>query len=164
MQNELIRYADAARTAAGQDSLKHLPALTKAATLHAYDMAVRGYVAHDDLEGRSHLDRVRMLDRTSLLGAFGANIAIIDESATAEQAHEALMGDATNRANLKRGEFNHTGIAAVRANGRIYLVQLFSGVDSQHEAPMTTDLNGSVQGKSVFAQSTTSRSNQTVTR
>ncbi|CAN0518726.1 unnamed protein product, partial [Scytosiphon promiscuus] len=124
MQGQLGQFAAADRSDAGKASLTNLATLNEAARIHAYDMAVRGYVAHEDMEGRSHLDRVRLLDRTHLVGAFGANMAIVDDSATPEEAYRALMADPANKANLKRGEFDHTGVAAVRANGRIYLVQL----------------------------------------
>ncbi|MEP0316524.1 MAG: CAP domain-containing protein [Hyphomonas sp.] len=153
MQTELRRFTEAARTSAGKDRLENLPTLKKAAMIHAYDMAVRGYVAHDDLEGRSHLDRVRLLDRSHLMGAFGANMAIVDDSATAAEAYDALMADSANRANLTREEFDHTGVAAVRANGRIYLVQLFSRVEGKLQAPVPTQMNGKTDLKAVFAES-----------
>jgi len=153
MQTELRRFTEAARTSAGKDRLENLPTLKKAAMIHAYDMAVRGYVAHDDLEGRSHLDRVRLLDRSHLMGAFGANMAIVDDSATAAEAYDALMADSANRTNLTREEFDHTGVAAVRANGRIYLVQLFSRVEGKLQAPVPTQMNGKTDLKAVFAES-----------
>jgi Cysteine-rich secretory protein family len=153
MQNELGRFSDAARLSAGKDGLKNLSTLNEAARIHAFDMAVRGYVAHEDLEGRSHLDRVRLLDRSHLMGAFGANMAIVDDSATAGEAYKALMADPANVANLKRDEFDHTGVAAVRANGRIYLVQLFSRVEGTLTAPVPTQMNGRTDLKAVFAES-----------
>ncbi|MAA83504.1 MAG: hypothetical protein CMF03_04865 [Hyphomonas sp.] len=153
MQGQLGQFAAADRSDAGKASLKNLATLNEAARIHAYDMAVRGYVAHEDMEGRSHLDRVRLLDRTHLMGAFGANMAIVDDSATPEEAYRALMADPANKANLKRGEFDHTGVAAVRANGRIYLVQLFSRVEGTLQAPMPTQMNGKTDLKAVFAES-----------
>ena len=153
MQGQLGQFAAADRSDAGKASLTNLATLNEAARIHAYDMAVRGYVAHEDMEGRSHLDRVRLLDRTHLVGAFGANMAIVDDSATPEEAYRALMADPANKANLKRGEFDHTGVAAVRANGRIYLVQLFSRVEGTLQAPMPTQMNGKTDLKAVFAES-----------
>lgn len=153
MQGQLGQFTAADRSNAGKASLENLATLNEAARIHAYDMAVRGYVAHEDMEGRSHLDRVRLLDRTHLMGAFGANMAIVDDSATPEEAYRALMADPANKANLKRGEFDHTGVAAVRANGRIYLVQLFSRVEGKLQAPVPTQMNGKTDLKAVFAES-----------
>ena len=153
MQSQLRVFTDATRTENGKEGLESLAALNEAARIHAYDMAVRGYAAHEDLEGRSHLDRVRLLDRTHLIGAFGANMAIVDDAATAEEAFRALMADPANKANLVRGEFDHAGIAAVRANGRIYLVQLFSRVEGKLKSPVPAQMNGKTDLKAVFAES-----------
>ena len=153
LQMELRRLADEARAGAGQGQLEHLASLTAAAQVHAYDMAIRGYIAHRDPEGRSHLERVRLLERTHLIGAFGANMAVIEDSASAAEAFRALMSDPVNAENTVRSEFDHTGIAAVRANGRIYLVQLFSGVEGKLNAPMPVRISSRTDLKAQFADS-----------
>lgn len=142
MESEILRLAAEARSDTGRAALDNLSTLNDAARIHAFDMAVRGYIAHEDPEGRGHLDRVALLDRSHLMGAFGANIAVIDDSATPEQAFGALMSDPVNADNLVRSAFDHWGIAAVRANGRIYLVQLFSSVEGRLDDPLTAQVIG----------------------
>ena len=153
LQIELRRLTEAARSERGNKDLANLVSLSEAARIHGYDMAVRDYVAHDDPEGRSHLDRVRLLDRRVLIGAFGANMAVVDENATAEEAFAALMADPANVANLNRTAFDHMGIAAIRADGRIYLIQLFARVDGQLEAPLPANMSQRTDLKAVFAES-----------
>ena len=113
-----------------------LSSLSEAARLHALDMAVRGYASHQDLEGRTHLDRVRMLERSRLIGAFGANIVIVKAGASAEDVQKVIMADEANAANLKRDEFDHMGVAAVEANGVLYVVELFARIDGQLNTPV----------------------------
>lgn len=141
MQNELSRLTDAVRTSQGTDGLKTLKSLNEAARIHAFDMATRDYIAHSDPEGRGHLDRVRLLERTHLIGAFGANMAVISDFATASEAFDALKSDPVNADNMARAEFDHMGIAAVRANGRIYVVQLFSGVEGRRDTPLPSHIS-----------------------
>ncbi|KCZ48862.1 CAP domain-containing protein [Hyphomonas pacifica] len=153
MQNQLRHLTAAARSERGIKELTNLPSLNRAALIHAYDMAVRDYIAHDDPEGRSHLDRVGLLDRRVLIGAFGANMAVVDENATAEEAFAALMADPANVANLNRMAFDHMGVTAVKANGRIYLIQLFARVEGQLEAPLPVNMSQRTDLRAVFAES-----------
>ena len=136
MADQLLRLASEQRTSQGEAELSTLTSLSEAARLHALDMAVRGYASHTDLEGRSHLDRVRMIERSALLGAFGANIVIVKAGATAEDVQKVIMADELNAANITRDEFDHMGIAAVEANGVLYVVQLFARVDGQLKTPV----------------------------
>ena len=121
MANELLRLAGEQRAVQGVPEIESLSSLIKAARLHAYDMAVRGYASHEDPEGRSHLDRVRMVERSRLIGAFGA---------------KAIMADPENAANFKRAEFDHMGIAAIESNGLLYIVELFARVDGTLATPL----------------------------
>lgn len=136
MADQLLRLADAQRTSHGESELSMLSSLSEAARLHALDMAVRGYASHKDLEGRTHLDRVRMVERSRLIGAFGANIVIVKAGASAEDVQKVIMADEANAANLERGEFDHMGVAAVEANGVLYVVQLFARIDGQLNTPV----------------------------
>lgn len=136
MANELFRLAGEQRASQGASELQSLSSLIDAARLHAYDMAVRGYAAHEDLEGRTHLDRVRMMERSRLIGAFGANVVIVKAGTSAEDIQKAVMADKANAANFKRDEFDHMGIAAIEANGMMYVVELFARIDGRLDAPI----------------------------
>lgn len=153
LEGQIGNLAAEARANASEDELALLSSLKEAARIHAYDMAVRGYVGHEDPSGRTHLDRVRLLDRRVLIGAFGANMAVVKAGTSAEDAFKALMADPANVANMKRSAFDHMGIAAVEADGRIYLVQLFARVEGKLEAPLPAQLTARTDLKAVFAES-----------
>lgn len=136
MESDLLRLAGEERAGQRESALVALPSLMEAARLHAYDMAVRGYAAHDDLEGRSHLDRVRMIDRSRLISAFGANVVVLKAGQSAEDIQKVIMADLANASNLNRGEFDHMGVGAVEANGLIYVVELFARVDGTLDTPL----------------------------
>lgn len=153
MESEFRRLAAADRAAANLDPLENLASLNEAARAHGYDMAVRHYAAHTDPEGRSHLDRVRLLDRQRLIGAFGANVAIVDEDATPEEAYRAVMADKANASNMTRKAFDHMGVATVRADGKLYVVQLFARVEGQLKSPLPTQIDSRTDLNAVFAES-----------
>ena len=136
MANELLRLAGEQRAVQGVPEIESLSSLIKAARLHAYDMAVRGYASHEDPEGRSHLDRVRMVERSRLIGAFGANVVVVKAGLPAEEIQKAIMADPENAANFKRAEFDHMGIAAIESNGLLYIVELFARVDGTLATPL----------------------------
>ena len=136
LENELRRLAGERRVHQGESDFASLASLNEAARLHAYDMAVRGYAAHEDLEGRTHLDRVRMIDRSRLIGAFGANVVVVKAGQSAEAIQAVIEADAANTSNFTRGEFDHIGIGAVESNGMLYIVELFARVDGKLNAPL----------------------------
>ncbi|WP_321489857.1 CAP domain-containing protein [uncultured Hyphomonas sp.] len=136
MADKLMSLVGEQRASLGKSELSALGSLNEAARLHALDMAVRGYASHTDLEGRSHLDRVRMMERSALIGAFGANIVIVKAGASVEDVQKVMVADEANAANLARDEFDHMGVAAVEANGVLYVVQLFTRVDGQLKTPV----------------------------
>nr|WP_321441244.1 CAP domain-containing protein [uncultured Hyphomonas sp.] len=136
--NQLLRLAGEQRADHGASELEALSSLMDAARLHAYDMAVRGYAAHEDLEGRTHLDRVRMMERSGLIGAFGANVVVVKAGTSAEDIQKVMMADKANAENFKRNAFDHMGVAAIEANGMVYVVELFARIDGRLDAPMPT--------------------------
>ena len=136
LAGDLLKLAGDARTAQGIPGVVSLDSLDKAARLHAYDMAVRGYASHEDPEGRSHLDRVRMVERSHLIGAFGANVVVVKAGASAEEVQKIMLADAANAANFRRAEFDHMGVAAVQSNGMLYVVELFARVDGTLDTPL----------------------------
>ena len=136
LADQLLALANDTRSAQGQSGVEALDSLSEAARLHAYDMAVRHYAAHDDLEGRSHLDRVRMVERSHLIGAFGANVVVVRAGLPAEEIQKAILADVANASNFKRTEFDHMGIAAVEANGMLYIVELFARIDGTLDTPL----------------------------
>ncbi|HPE48268.1 MAG TPA: CAP domain-containing protein [Hyphomonas sp.] len=141
--SELARLTDVARTGAGRSQLTELTSLREAAQIHAMDMAARGYAAHYDPEGRSHVDRVRLLDRTSLFGDFGANVTIVPARATAKEIELALLADKSNAENVLRRDFNRVGVGAVEKDGKLYVVQLFAEQVGELSAPLPARVTAS---------------------
>lgn len=153
LEDELIKATDRVRAGEREGSLTPLTSLEQAARIHAMDMAVRNYAGHIDLEGRGHLDRVRMLDRTVLIGAAGANIAIVEGTGLApDDVFEALRRDPVNATNMTRSAFTHTGVGIAEANGRTYVVQLFARVDGQLDAPLPIYTSGKQNIRATFAE------------
>ena len=116
--------------------------LDQAALAHAMDMAARGYAAHADGFGRSHSERLRMFDRTLLVGASGANITIVPTGTDPVDVFNALISDPVNAANLTRDVFTHAGLGmAESADGRTYVVQVFAQVDGELETALPLTLS-----------------------
>lgn len=149
----LIDFTNAQRYAAGRTDLDNLATLQQAAFLHASDMAARAYAGHSDLEGRSHLDRVRLLDRQSLFGAFGANVTVVPSGASFEDIERALSSDPANADNLVRNQFNSTGVAAVEKDGKIFVVQLFAEKLGELDRPLPVSVHPGEKVKVRFASS-----------
>lgn len=153
LEHELKDATDRVRAGDNRASLIPLTSLQQAARIHAMDMAARNYAGHADLEGRSHLERVRMLDRSVLIGAAGANIAIIEGTQhDAGAVFDALRRDPVNASNMTRSAFTHTGVGIAEANGRTYIVQLFARVDGRLEAPLPVYLAGSHNVHATFEE------------
>lgn len=143
LEHQLIQATDLVRAGGKKGALTPLESLEQAARIHAMDMAARNYAGHTDPEGRGHLERVRMLDRSVLIGAAGANIAIVEGTGLdPADLFEALRRDPVNATNMTRSAFTHTGVGIAEAQGRTYIVQLFARVDGQLEAPLPVYVSG----------------------
>lgn len=150
LESQLIKETDAVRAADNEVALAPLASLGEAARIHAMDMAARNYAGHTDKEGRGHLERVRMLDRTVIIGAAGANIAILEGDHDADTVFAALRNDPVNAANMTRDAFTHTGIGIAKGNGRTYVVQLFARVDGHLQSPLPVQVAEAADIKSTF--------------
>jgi hypothetical protein len=150
LERQLTDATDAVRVAAGEQALTPLPSLLQAARIHAMDMAVRGYAAHEDLEGRDHLSRIRTFDRTVLIGASGANIVIVDGGMDAKAIFKALRRDPANAGNMTREAFTHSSLGIAKANGKTYVVQLFARVDGRLESPLPLLISGTEDIRAAF--------------
>lgn len=162
LESELVRLTGVARSGASKSSLQSLDSLSEAARLHAMDMAVRGYAAHNDPEGRSHLDRVRQLDRESLFGAFGANVTVVPANATAKEIQLALLSDPANAENLLRTDFTHVGVGVAQKGGRLYVVQLFAERAGVLDAPLPASVASGTVVKASFANPSEERTRWTI--
>lgn len=149
LERSVLDAVNTQRKDAAASSVEYMESLRTAARLHAMDMAVRGYAAHEDLEGRDHLDRVRTLDRSVLIGASGANIVVLNSKANADAILKALNADKYNRANTVHDGFTHAGIGIAIADGKTYVVELLATVDGRLDKPLPlvaqseTDLSAS---------------------
>jgi uncharacterized protein YkwD len=125
------------RERAGIEPMAERASLDQAALLHAMDMAVRGYTAHADPEGRGHDWRIALTEREALIGAVGASIIVLPaERADAMLAFRSLAGEVVNRANLDRDAFDMTGVGVVEADGKVFIVQVFADHAGSLSAPI----------------------------
>jgi len=153
LEAKLIEATDRVRAGDRKHPLTPLASLEQAARIHAMDMAARNYAGHKDPEGRGHLERVRMLDRKVLIGAAGANIAIVDGTGLSPtDLFDALRRDPVNASNMTRGAFTHTGVGIAEAGGRTYVVQLFARVDGHLEAPLPVHASGKQSVRATFEE------------
>ncbi len=139
LERSLTAFANRERERLGHEPLVVRTALNDAARAHALDMAARSYVAHDDLEGRGHLYRMRVIDRRMLASAAGANIVMAAHVEPGEAFRELILDD-QNRRNLMRDRFTHMGVGAAIVDGKAYIVQLFAEVDGELETPLPVEL------------------------
>lgn len=153
LEREVRRQTRETRSAANMDDLENLASLNEAARLHAMDMVARKYAAHQDLEGRDHLDRVRILDRQRLIGASGANLTVLPVSASPEDTFDALVSDKSNAANLTREAFTHMGIGAASDGEQLYVVQLFARVDGTLKKALPMVLASKTDLSATYAES-----------
>ena len=136
MENGVFAETNAAREQAGLTPLNRRSSLDQAARAHALDMAKRNYAGHSDLEGRSHVYRMRALDRQVLASATGANVVVLDAGVDAEKVFDMIGSDTANRENIQREGFTDTGIGIAQADGKLYVVQMLTTVDGELENPL----------------------------
>ena len=135
-EQALSEHINAIRMDLQLSQLDRRTSLDMAAQAHAIDMIERGYVAHLDPEGRSHLYRVRAFDRTGLIGDFGAVVMQTSADLNAAEVTAELSRDAQNAANLIENSFTDIGVGIAVADGRQLVVLAFADVEGDLEQSM----------------------------
>lgn len=119
------------------------PAFVRTAMVHGLDISQTGHIGHEDAAGRGHLDRLRLLDRTALIGEAGGIVAVLPAAGTdAGEIYRALMSDPVNAANLLREGFSDQGVAVIEQDGRLIVVQVLARLEGELEAPLPLRLAG----------------------
>lgn len=123
MAAEVIRLANAERSAAGQPELVAHPTVQAAAGGHSDDQAAMLRMSHIGSDGSDGGDR---LTRAGFeWGAWGENVAVGQRSAA--EVVDAWMGSSGHRANILSSTFTTIGVGvATGADGRTYWTMLLA--------------------------------------
>jgi uncharacterized protein YkwD len=105
LEAQMLELVNRERQANGLRALSADPELTAVARKHSVDMFVRGYFAHQTLEGKSPFDRMHA-DGVKFVTA-GENLAL---APTLQVAHNGLMNSPGHRANILAKDFGRVGI------------------------------------------------------
>jgi uncharacterized protein YkwD len=103
---EVVSLTNARRAAAGCGPLASQAQLTRAAQLHANDMAANNYFAHNSQDGRAPWDRARQQGFTGR--GIGENIA--KGYPTASAVMDGWMNSPGHRANIENCAYRHIGV------------------------------------------------------
>ena len=103
---EVVTLTNARRAAAGCGPVASQAQLTRAAQLHADDMAANHYFAHVSQDGRAPWDRARQQGFTGR--GIGENIARGYQ--TARAVMEGWMGSPGHRANIENCSYRYIGV------------------------------------------------------
>jgi uncharacterized protein YkwD len=119
--------ANRKRRAAGLEPLRASGVLTKAARLHARNMATQGFFEHTDTQDRGPTERVELFDGQNEFAFVGENIAAGYGSVA--EACQGWMNSSGHRANILGDQYTHIGGGFTRGGsyGRYY-VQVFARV------------------------------------
>jgi len=123
-ENELLKLTNLERQKVGLPPLKLSSQLTRAAQLHAGDMAKNNYFSHTGLNGSSMVDRAKGTGYK--YSALGENIAA--GKATPEGTIRQWMNSSGHRANILNARFTEIGFGYANAPNspyRHYWVQVF---------------------------------------
>jgi uncharacterized protein YkwD len=117
----LLGLANQARAQAGAPALKLDAGLCRAARAHAEAMLAAHQLSHQ-FEGERSLPQRLAAATSTQLDQEGENVAYDFD---AENGHKHLMLSAPHRANLLNAGYNVIGLAVIRGDGRLYIVQDF---------------------------------------
>lgn len=107
---ELLVLTNEERAQAGLQPLRQDVLLRNISRAHARDMLIKGYLAHEDLTGKSPTERLLAIG--AVFGIVGENIAL---APTVDLAHVGLMNSAKHRENILSADFKKVGIGVIDA-------------------------------------------------
>lgn len=105
LESEMLEMVNKERLKQGLKPLKTDPELAQVARAHSNDMFVKGYFAHNNLEGKTPFERMK--DANISFMTAGENLALAQ---TLEIAHNGLMNSPGHRANILQPSFGRIGI------------------------------------------------------
>ena len=120
-EKQLLEKANRDRARAGLSPLKMDDGLSRAARVHAAEMAAQGQLSHQFRDEAALIQRLAA-NSTLHLERAGENVAV---APTADDAHRALMSSPPHRDNLLNRDFNVAGFGVARKGARIYVAQDF---------------------------------------
>jgi uncharacterized protein YkwD len=135
-ERELLELANRDRREAGVPPLRVDASLTAAARAHAQLMVANAQLEHQFSGEPALLQRIAKVSALRL-DRGGENIA---HDSCASGAEEAFMHSPAHRRNLLDPGFNVAGFAAIRSQGRLYVVQDFGHEVSTHTVAQTREL------------------------
>jgi len=141
-ENELLGAANQNRERAGVPPLRMDESLREAARAHARQMIANGRLDHQFSGEPALMQRIALvtpLDGAPTIDRAGENVAY---ATTAPEVNTALMHSPPHRENLLDTGFNVAGIAAIRSQGRLYVVQDFAHQIPSYSAEQSRTLIG----------------------
>jgi uncharacterized protein YkwD len=108
LEAKMLELINAERAKEGLKPLKADRELAMVARAHSNDMFVKGYFAHENLEGKSPFDRMRAAHIK--FRKAGENLALAQ---TLQLAHTNLMNSPGHRANIMNPGFGRVGIGVL---------------------------------------------------
>jgi hypothetical protein len=135
-ERELLQLANRDRREAGLPPLRSDESMTAAARAHAQLMVTNSQLEHQFLGEPALLQRIAHASALRLDRA-GENIAHDSCAAGAEQS---FMLSPPHRKNLLDPGFNVAGFAAIRSQGRLYVVQDFGHEVSTHSVAQIREI------------------------
>ena len=125
LEQALHEGANRVRSEHHRIALERRPDLDLVARAHSTDMAARRYLAHENPEGESPVDR---LQRGGIRGfsLAGENAGQTNRADPVREILEGWQHSPDHRTNLLAPAFNATGVGVARAaDGTLYFVQVY---------------------------------------
>lgn len=126
LQSGIRECANRARARHGLSKLREFKPLDQAASLHAHDMARRGYFSHYDPDGKGPSDRVHKFARRGAFDVIGENIAAGEGSPRG--ACSDWLDSSEHKMNILSGKFDFIGGGFAQGGPYgTYYVQVMAG-------------------------------------
>lgn len=124
-EQRIVQLINQARIAQGLGMLALTPELNAAAKAHAQDMALKGYMEHEGLDGSTPQSRAIRHGYQAPPGSAWLVLEVISARQTAEAAANWLLSDRLHRGVLLRGYWREMGAAFVEGGpyGQFWVVE-----------------------------------------
>lgn len=116
LEKDVVRLINAERKKAGCSALRIEPKLTRAASLHSYDMRLKNYFSHTSKDGRSPWTRIKAQGYN-----YGSAENIAAGQRTAAAVVSAWMKSTGHRKNILNCKNKAVGVGVSRGSGTYWI-------------------------------------------